>query len=202
MPEMTCASPRAGLACTASLSWARTSSSDGPVAKWTWFRPMQRRPPDRRITGQAEWNVPWTTVSGSFVSSAKESGSRKDAASTVLILWPCVARIKKCDGSVSFTAKAWSVAVCRASLVAGADSKTAVEVWSSLASFAASCSASGLVTGTVVAWVVDSVVWADGMWRRAKRFLSDESTACRISGKVTLRDLSFLHSSLMTVSIS
>lgn len=86
--------------------------------------------------------------------------------------------------------------------MAGADSKTVVEGWSSLTTSAAPCSASGPVTGTVVAWVVDSVGWADGMWRRAKRFLSDESTACRISGKVTLRDLSFLHSSLMTVSIS
>jgi hypothetical protein len=35
-----------------------------------------------------------------------------------------------------------------------------------------------------IAWVVDLVGCADGMWRRAKRFLSDESTACRISGKV------------------
>jgi hypothetical protein len=36
----------------------------------------------------------------------------------------------------------------------------------------------GDVAGVVVAWVVDLVGCADGMWRRAKRFLSDESTAC------------------------
>jgi hypothetical protein len=109
-----------------------------------------------------------------------------------LMLWPWVARIKKFDGSVSFTDNALSVADCWASLVAGADSRTDVAGCSSPTIEPASCSASGGVAGVVVAWVVELVGCADGMWRRAKRFLSDESTACRISGKVTFSDLSFL----------
>lgn len=56
----------------------------------------------------------------------------------------------------------------------------------------ASCSASGAVIGVVVAWVVDSVGCADGIWRSAKRFLSEDSTACRISEKVTFSDFNFL----------
>lgn len=158
---------------------------------------MHRSPPDRKIAGHAPWKVPWTTVSGSSDSLESERGSRKDAASTVLMLWPCVARIRKCDGSASVTESACAVALCWSSAETGA-SNTEVDGWSSPAAAVVAFSTPSdpdVVTGNVVPLVVDSFGCAEGIWRRANRFLSEESTAWRTSSKVTFRDLSFRHCS-------
>lgn len=130
-------------------------------------------------------------VSGA--SSDRDRRSRNEAASTVLILWPWVARIKKCDGFVSSTERACAVEFCCSSLVDGADPRTAESP-----SDAGPCclpSATDSFVGSVVASSFDVSAEAEGMCNSAKRFLSDDSTACRISGKVTLRDLIFLQAS-------
>lgn len=146
---------------------------------------MHFKPPDSRIRGHAEWNVPCTTVFGRLPSSVRLSRSRYDDASMPLMLWPCVARIRKCDGSVSpRAASAFCVAVSWAALVAGGV----------ILALALESSGTGVVgaAGGTGGWVavVDSDS-SDGTWKRAKRFLSDSATALRISGRVTFRDLSF-----------
>lgn len=139
---------------------------------------MHFNPPDFRIAGHALWNVPCTTVEGSLEGSSRVSFSRREAASIDLMLWPCVARIRKCVGSVSCVAvRAFWVAVSWALLVSGVGRELGSGVSVVAVAVAVGCSAS------------------EGMWRSANRFLSESATACMISGRVTFRDLSFRHAS-------
>ena len=98
IPDITVLSlPTAGAAGSPAVPPGSTEARDGPVAKWIWFLPMDFRPPLARIFGQTAWNVPWTTVSGSDggeLVSERESCWRREDASTVLMLWPWVARIR------------------------------------------------------------------------------------------------------------
>lgn len=126
----------------------------------------------------------------------------------VLMLWPCVARMRKCDGSPSVTVSAFCVAVSWPAVVVGV-----ITVLGS--SGTAPTPAPSLFVGVLVGSAVDSELgcvmvvvvvvvadsWlTDGTWRRAKRFFSDSATALRISGKVTLSDLSFRQESWDSIS--
>lgn len=93
------------------------------------------------------------------------------------------------------------MALCCSSVETGA-SRTGVDVDDRvlLATGSSFPSCSGVVRGGVVALAVDSVGCAERMCRRAKRFLSEDSTACLISSKVTLRDFSLRHWSWVHVS--
>lgn len=94
------------------------------------------------------------------------------------MLWPCVARMRKCEGLVSARA-----VVERA-------------FWVDVSSFGV-----GIIGVDVAAPAVGvSGVDSDGRCNRAKRFLSDSETAVKISGKVTFSDLSFRQESCSVVS--
>lgn len=135
---------------------------------------------------------------GREASSVRERFSRRDAASMVLMLWPCVARMRKCDGSVSDTLSAFSVAVSWPAVVVGVTTElgSSGTVPTPRPSFFVGVVVA-VVMGSVALLVVVLVVvvgvsWlTDGTCSKANRFLSDSATALRISGKVTLRDLSF-----------
>lgn len=118
------------------------------------------------MAGQTAWYVPCTTMSGNLDSSSSVSLSRNAAASTLLMLCPCVARIRKCDGFVSFTATAVAVAFSCPALVVGT-CDVGIELGSvSLAVVPVSPSV-----------VVLLIAFAEGMCNSANRFLSDEATA-------------------------
>lgn len=114
-----------------------------------------------------------------------------------LMLWPCVARMRKCDGSVSETDSAFWVAVSWPAVVVGVITELgssgtvpmpapSLFVGVDVAVVAVEEGSAAVVVPSVgVSWLTD------GTCSRANRFLSDSATALRISGKVTFRDLSF-----------
>lgn len=131
-------------------------------------------------------------------SSERESFSRRDAASMFLMLWPCVARMRKCDGSVSVTDSAFCVAVSWPAVVVGVitelGSSGTVPMPAPSLFVGVDVAVAAVEEGSAAVVVMPSVgvSWlTDGTCSRANRFLSDSATALRISGKVTFRDLSF-----------
>lgn len=106
--------------------------------------------------------MPCTTVSGrgggvegsSVLPAVRESFWRREAASMVFMLWPCVARIRKWVGSGSLATRARAV------------------VW---AAAVADVSCSEESVGG------DGVVSCGGLYRRPNLCLSEDATAFRIS---------------------